>query len=311
MKLKNVIKGLTDLRAAFTILSSRGMLNWMADEQYIRLSYRIKHGGKLNLDNPSTFNEKLQWLKLNDRRSIYSELVDKFAVRRHIAGTLGEECLIPLVGGPWCSFSEIDFSKLPERFVLKCTHDSGGLYVCREKSKLNVDKVREIIERSLRRNYYWLGREWPYKNVPPRIIAEAYMEDENKPSGLTDYKFFCFSGKAQFVYISQGLENHDTAKISFFDLEGKRMPFHRRDYKPIEEDISLPGNFEEMIFMADKLAKMVNNSFVRIDLYSIQGKVYFSEITFSPCSGLIPFEPSEWDEKLGHLIDIPTSGKRG
>lgn len=299
---------LVDRCFRFSVLSKYGFFKWMSDETYIRRRYCLATGKELNLDDPKTFNEKLQWLKLNDRKQIYSDFVDKYAVRRHIAEVLGEECLIPLVGGPWNSFSEIDFEKLPERFVLKCTHDSGGLFICREKSKMDIDKARKSITKSLKHNFFWQGREWPYKNLQPQIIAEAYMEDENAPSGLTDYKFFCFGGRAQFIYVSHGLENHGTARISFFDLEGKHMPFRRKDYKPIEGDISLPANFKEMEMAANRLAQMVNNPFVRIDLYSIKGKLYFSEITFFPCSGLIPFDPHEWDYNLGQLIDIPSSG---
>lgn len=261
-------------------------------------------GKKLNLQDPQTFNEKLQWLKLHNRNPIYTQLVDKYAVRKHIAAAIGEEYLIDLVGGPWNSFDEIDFDSLPDQFVLKCTHDSGGLVICRNKNKLDKAAAKEKIERSLKRNYYHVGREWPYKNVPPRIIAERYMDDENSVLGLTDYKFFCFNGEPKMVYVSQGLEDHTTARISFYDMKGNPMPFHRNDYAPLETPPVWPENFDEMGRIAGVLAKMAGCPFVRIDLYSIRGRVYFSEITFSPCSGWLPFEPPEWDEKLGQWITL-------
>lgn len=288
----------------FTGLAGRGLLKWMPDAPYLKGLYRAHMGKKLNLEDPKTFNEKLQWLKLYDRKPLYTELVDKYEARRHIAAAIGEKHLIPMVGGPWERFDQIDFDALPERFVLKCTHDSGGLVICRDKSKLDKAAAKRKIEKSLSNNYFYFGREWPYKNVPPRIIAEAYMEDENNAQGLTDYKFFCFNGEPKMIYVSQGLEDHATARISFYDMRGGGMPFCRSDYRPLDGPLALPKNFDEMADAAGALAKMVGCPFVRIDLYSIWGKMYFSEVTFSPCNGMMPFEPREWDEKLGQWIDL-------
>lgn len=290
----------------YAFLASRGLLGWVRDEAYLKYIYKKNRGKELDLQNPKSFSEKMQWLKLYDRKPLYTELVDKYAVRKHIAEALGQEHLIPLVGGPWKSFEEIDFDSLPEQFVLKCTHDSGGLVICRDKSKLDKEKARKKIKKSLKTNYYNLVREWPYKNVKPQIIAEAYMEDENEALGLTDYKFFCFNGEPRMIYVSQGLEDHSTARISFYDLKGGEMPFRRKDYRPIEGEMKLPENFEELKVAAEKLAKLVASPFVRIDLYSICGKMYFSEVTFSPCGGMIPFDPPEWDEKLGEWIELPS-----
>jgi hypothetical protein len=260
-------------------------------------------GYPLDLENPKTFNEKLQWLKLYDRKPIYTTMVDKYEVKKYIAEKLGEEYVIPTLG-VWDRFDDIDFESLPDQFVLKCTHDSGGLVICRDKSKLNKEAARQKIEQCMKRNYYWSGREWPYKNVKPRILAETYMDDENAVAGLTDYKFFCFNGKPEMLYVSQGLEDHATASISFYDMEGREMPFHRRDFKPIEGELTLPSNFVEMQETAEKMAKEVDCPFVRIDLYSVRGRMYFSEVTFSPCSGMLPFEPKEWDAKLGDWLTL-------
>lgn len=302
--MSKIMRFLKNPALIFMTLGHRGLLNWIPDETYLKIAYRIKMGKKLNLDAPRTFNEKLQWLKIHDRKPIYTELVDKYEVRKHIAQRIGEEYLIPLVGGPWKSFDEIDFDALPDQFVLKCTHDSGGLVICRDKSKLDKDSARGRIERSLRSNFSCSFREWPYRNVKPRIIAEAYMEDENEALGLTDYKFFCFNGKPEMIYVSQGLEDHSTASISFYDMSGNRMPFRRSDFKPIEGKMKLPVNFAQMTKTAEELAQIIQCPFVRIDLYSIRGRMYFSEVTFFPCGGMVPFEPAEWDEKLGGWIDL-------
>lgn len=305
-----VDKFLRDPLALIPALASRGCFNFLPDKPYLELRYYGQMRKRLDLERPRTFNEKIQWLKLHDRNPLYTELVDKYEVRRHIADVLGGESLIPLVGGPWDSFEEIDFEALPDQFVLKCTHDSGGLVICRDKSKLDKAAAEEKINGSLARNYFYNCREWPYKNVKPRIIAEAYMEDGGGALGLTDYKFFCFNGKPKMLYVSEGLEDHATASISFYDLEGNSMPFRRSDYKPLDGALALPGNFPELLAAAEKLAGMVGSAFVRIDLYSILGKMYFSEVTFSPCGGMMPLEPEEWDLKLGQWLELPQEKTR-
>lgn len=302
--LKNMIKNPS---ARFGYLSALGFYDKVPDDEYLKRKYKVIIGRELNLENPQTFNQKLQWLKLYDRRPEYTMMVDKFEVKKYVSDLIGEEYIIPTLG-VWNHFDEIDFSKLPDQFVLKCTHDSGGLVICRDKNNLDKVAAKRKIEHCLKRNYYWLGREWPYKHVKPRIIAEQYLEDNTYVfgnNGLTDYKFFCFSGKPKMIYISNGMENHTTAKISFYDMNGNEMPFHRSDYQPIMGKVTLPDNFLSMEKVAKKLAKNINNPFVRIDLYSLQGKVYFSEITFSPCSGMIPFDPMNWDYKLGQWIELP------
>ncbi|MBR6728834.1 MAG: glycosyl transferase [Clostridia bacterium] len=276
----------------------------MSDERFLKRKYRLVMGKPLNLKNPKTYNEKLQWLKLYDRKPEYTTMVDKYEVKQYVSSLIGEDYIIPTLG-VWDKFEEIGFDALPEQFVLKCTHDSGGLAICRDKAKFDIDKAKKKIELCFKRNYFWSNREWPYKNVKPRIIAERYMEDENEAEGLTDYKFFCFNGEPKLLYVSQGLQNHATAAISFYDLEGNEMPFHRSDYKPIAEKMILPERFDEMLSIVRKLAAEVNNPFVRIDLYSICGKIYFSEITFFPCSGMLPFEPEEWDYTFGSWINLP------
>ena len=258
---------------------------------------------KLNIENPRTFNEKIQWLKINDHKEIYTTMVDKFKAKSYVEKKIGKQYIVPTYG-VWDRFEDIDFDILPNQFVLKCTHDSGGLVIVRDKLNFDKKKAKKKIEKSLRNNYYYSCREWPYKNVKPRIIAEKYLKDtQMNKSGLVDFKIFCFNGKAKFLYISQGLENHLTAKISFYDLEFNKMPFKRSDYEGFISDPPKPKNIKKMIQIAEKLA--INIPFLRVDLYEVDEQIYFSELTFSPCSGMIPFEPQEWDLKLGDLLELP------
>lgn len=277
-------------------------LKAMPDSLYLRVKYFLRLKKVLHLKNPKTFNEKLQWLKLYERRPLYTQLVDKYEARSFISDTIGEEYLIGLIG-VYDKFEDIPFDQLPDQFVLKCTHDSGGLVICRDKSKLDIQAAKVKIEKSLRTNYYWHGREWPYRDVKPRIICEVYMEEADS-TGLTDYKFFCFNHEPKMLYVSRGLENHNTAQISFYDLEGYPMPFKRTDYAPIEGKFYMPENFDELKALAKVICVKIPSPFVRVDLYSINGKIYASEITFSPCSGFILFDPPEWDEKIGEWVTL-------
>lgn len=277
------------------------------DKLYIAIRWRKRMGYWMDFKNPVSFNEKIQWLKLNDHKEIYPQLVDKYRVRAYIKDSIGEEYLIPLLG-VYDSYDEIDFDALPDQFVLKCNHDSGGLVICRDKQALDHEKAKNKITASLKRNYYWHTREWAYKKVQPKIIAEKYVTDGavsvDGNTDLVDYKFFCFGGKPEFLNISKGLENHKTAQMAFLDLNGKPMPFQRSDYDRMEEDVILPDNFAEMCSLAEKIAQNLDIPFIRVDLYSIEGKTFFSELTLYPCAGMIPIEPKEWDVKLGAWIDL-------
>lgn len=304
--IQNIQKFINDPKIRMGYLSCLGFYKNWSDEKYVKKSFMIRMGYDLDLGNPKTFNEKIQWLKLSDHNPLYTQMVDKYEAKEFVANVLGDEYIIPTLG-VWNKFENIDFSKLPNQFVLKCTHDSGGLAICKDKRTFNTENAKKEIKKSLKRNFYWIGREWPYKNVKPRIIAEAYMEQEDG-SGLIDYKFFCFNGVPQLLYVSRGLDHHPTAQIGFYDMNGNEMPFHRSDYKPYH-GATMPHNFDEMKVIAQKLAEKVGCPFVRIDLYSINGKIYFSEITFSPCSGMIPFEPVSADEELGKLIKLPIEGQ--
>lgn len=298
-----VVKYVKEPRKIVTYLNSKGAFRFMGDKAWVKFYYRAKFGKKINLNNPKTYNEKLQWMKIYYHNELGVRLVDKYRVREYIADKIGEEYLIPLLG-KYDKFDDINFDILPKRFVIKCNHDSGGLIICRDKDKLNIEEAKKKINKCLKRNYYRDSREWFYKKVKPCIIIEEYMENKGF-DGLIDYKFFCFNGEPKCLYISKGLEDHKTAKISFVDLDFKLMPFYRKDFNPFDDisEVPKPKNFEKMKELAKKLSE--GFPFIRIDLYEINDKIYFSEFTFYPCSGMIPFYPQEWDEKLGEWLKLP------
>lgn len=296
--MKSICYYITHPTQSFTIVLTH-FCSFLPDKFYLKLMYRAMMGKKLNLKNPQTFNEKLQWLKLYDRKSEYTVMVDKYAVKKYVADKIGEEYIIPTLG-VWDKFEDIDFERLPEQFVLKCTHDSGGLVICKDKSKLDIEVIREKIKRSLKNDFYLMGREWPYKNVPRKIIAEKFMVDESGVE-LKDYKFFCFDGQPKFFKIDFGrFKEH---RANYYDMDGNILPFAEVECMPnFERRFTLPSNFKEMVKIASILS--ANIAFVRIDLYNINGQIYFGEITFYPACGFGIIDPVEWDEKIGSWINL-------
>ena len=283
--------------------NERGLLKWLPDICCLHLIYWARLGKLLNLKKPQTFNEKLQWLKLYNRKPEYTVMVDKYEVKKYVADTIGEEYVIPTLG-VWERFEDIDFDALPDRFVLKCTHDSGGLVIVPDKTKLDKIAAREIIQRSLKNNYFYFGREWPYRNVHPRIIAEQYMNnsgDRSDTEDLTDFKFMCFHGTVHNIFTVTERYSNSGLKVTFFDKEWNRLPFERH-YPASKVDIVKPQNLEAMIMLAEKLSKEI--PFLRVDFYEVAGKIYFGELTFFPGSGMEEFTPESWDLKLGELIDL-------
>jgi len=271
-----------------------------SDSTFLKARYYRTFGRPLDLKHPRTFNEKLQWMKVNDRDPRYTLLSDKLRVKEAVAPLVGAEHIIPTLG-VWEHFDDIDFQALPEQFVLKCTHDSGGLVICRDRKGLDLEAAREKIESSLKSNFYFHSREWQYKDIPPRIIAEPYMQDGDSEE-LKDYKFYCFDGEPAFLYVSEGLENHSTAHISFLTLDWERAPFLRSDYPGFETLPPRPGRWDEMVAMARTLSKGFR--FVRVDLYEIGGTVYFGEMTFTPTGGFVPFVPDGADLEIGKLFRL-------
>jgi len=281
-----------------------GVFNKMSDEWYLRMLYGRRMHKKLNLNNPITFNEKLQWLKLYDRNFMYTHMVDKADVKDYVAGQIGEKYIIPTLG-VWDCFDDIDFDSLPNQFVLKCTHDSGGLVICRDKSKLDKEAVRKKIEKSLKRNYYFYGREWPYKNVKPRILAEEYMEDDSACNSkvkhnLNVYKIFNFNGEPKII---QSIQDDKTKNetIDYFDVDWNLLDL-KQNFPNSKEPLPRPLQLEEMLELAAILSKGL--CFLRTDFYVVNQKVLFSELTFYSDSGTARFDPPQWDYKLGSWLDL-------
>lgn len=261
-------------------------------------------GYKLNLDNPKTFNEKIQWLKLNDHNPLYPKLIDKIAVKEIVAKVFGSEFVIPMIGEPYSHFDEIPFNDLPERFVIKCNHDAASSIVCKNKSELDIEKCQQKIESALRTNYYHTsGKQWAYKDIKPQVFIETYMQNHDDEE-LKDYKFLFFNKECKVIFVYADRRAKTKLKMNAYDSEWNPLPF-KRHYKNIDGDIPKPKNFDKMLEFANKLAAFVDNAFVRIDLYDINDNIYFGEFTFYPGNGFEEFDPVEWDYTLGSWIDVP------
>lgn len=308
---KNIIqkgfKFLFDSRYRVDILAGIGFFRFLDDRKYLNMIFQAKMGATLDLAHPQTFNEKLQWLKLYDRKPEYTTMVDKFKVREYIAERLGEEYLIPLLG-VWNDPDEIDFDALPNQFVLKCNHNSGlGMCICKDKAKLDIAKVKAELRKGLKQDYYLTGREWPYKNVERKIIAEKYMVDDGETrirnggkGELTDYKFFCFNGYVDCVMVCLERSSQEI-KFYFFDRSWNLLRYNIRGKNaPIDFTVPKPINIDEMFDIAEKLSQGL--PFARVDLYSVSGKTYFGEITFFPDSGFDANLLSETDRRWGEMI---------
>ncbi len=277
----------------------------MSDKFYIKTLWRMIMGYELDLDNPKTFNEKLQWLKLYDHNPLYFTLVDKYRVKQYVADKIGAEHVIPTLA-VWKSVDEIDIDKLPDQFVLKCNHDSGSVVVCRDKSQFDLEAAKKKLGAALKHNFYWDAREWAYKYVKPVVFAEQYMEDSITHE-LPDYKFFTMDGiaKALFIATERGDESKET-KFDFFDMEFRHIDVIN-GHPNADTLPSKPASFEEMIKMAEKLSKGIPE--VRCDFYEVNGQAYFGELTFYHWGGMTKFDPFEFDLEMGDWIQLPNVDK--
>lgn len=279
---------------------ARGLFDRVPDETYLRWMFWARIGTRLNLEDPQSFNEKLQWLKLHNRKPEYTVMVDKYRVRDYVVQIIGAEYLIPLLG-VWDDPEEIDFSSLPEQFVLKCSHNSGlGMCICKDKGKLDIPRVKRELRRGLQQDYYLTGREWPYKNVPRKIICEQYMKD-GKTEGLTDYKFYCFGGEVRMVMLATNRFVVGKTKFDYFDRAFHHLPFTLGGPNS-EIPPEKPEHFDRMVEIAQILSKGMPH--VRVDLYLSDGYIYFGELTFFDGSGFDQIEPVEWDYKIGEWLEI-------
>ncbi len=274
------------------------------DETYLKAVYRIRLGKKLCIDPPSTLNEKGQSIKLNERNPKYTNMVDKYEVKKIVGDLIGEEHVIPTLG-VWEKYEDIDFSALPNQFVLKCTHDSGSVVVCKDKNEFDFHKCRRKLNSAIRRNFYWAGREWPYKNIPPRIIAEPFIPSLGNENSR-EYKITCFNGKLGFSTICSGIAHSKLSvrKNDHYDKEFNSLPFwsfYEHSSNPIKEK---PAELDEIIEFAEKIAQ--GTSYLRVDFYFADGIIYFGEATFFTWGGFNKFVPEEWDKILGDMLKLPT-----
>lgn len=283
------------------LLAFLGFYNSMPDEKYLKMLYKANTGEELNLENPVKLNEKLQWLKLHDRKPVYTQMADKYRAREYIASKVGREYLIPLLG-VWERAEDIDFDSLPDSFVLKCNHTSStGLCVCRDKSRLDRETVRKKLTKAMAQNYYLVWREWPYKDIPRRIIAEQFLSEPDG-SPLVDYKFYCYGGEPRYFMVSYGEAEHNVKNHKFdMQLNSIDYLFKKQPAVPAEE-IKLPENIDKMIELAGILCR--GHQHLRVDMYSVGGRIYCGELTFFSGGGFIKMVSQEYSDYLAGLIDL-------
>lgn len=299
MSNKNIWYYILNLGNMFRVLAAKGMIP-MDDKKFLKKTFKYRFGYELDLDNPKTFNEKLQWLKLYDRKPIYTIMVDKYKAKSYVANLIGEKYIIPSLG-VWKNFNDIDFDSLPNQFVLKCTHDSGGVFIVKDKSQINKNMMRKEISRNQRRNYFYLGREWPYKNVPPLIIAEKYMT-EKAGGEIIDYKIHNFSGEPKVILVCKNRHQESGLTEDFYSIEWEHLALKRAGCANSEEEICTPEELPKLLELSRVLSK--GFPFLRTDFYIIDHKVYFSELTLYPASGFEGFEPEKWDQIFGSWINL-------
>ncbi len=300
-KANKMLRYFTDSDYRFLHNAKLGMYDHLSDEEFIKRKYRARLKKDLNLHNPQTFNEKLQWLKLYDRNPLYTTMVDKYAAKQYVADRIGEQYIVPTFG-VWDKFDDIDFDTLPNQFVLKCTHDSGGLVICRDKNELNKKAAKKKLEKCLRTDFFIRTREWPYKEVSRKIIAEEYMEDTTTGE-LRDYKFFCFNGEPKALFVATDRQTPgEEVKFDFFDMEYNHLDI-RNGHPNAKKLPEQPKQFELMRELAKKLSKDIPH--VRVDFYEVNGAVYFGEITFFHFGGWVPFKPEDWDKTFGDWLILP------
>lgn len=290
------------LRIFKTVIADLFLNYVLPDKMYLKYRYKKVFGKKLNLKNPQTFNEKIQWLKLYDRNPAYHNMVDKYEAKKFVADIIGEEYIIPTLG-VWNKFDDIDFDKLPEQFVLKCTHDAASTVICKDKKTFDYISAKNKLTKALKQNYYrYENRQWAYKNVRRRIIAEKYLADPDK-NELVDYKFMVFNNQVKCVLVCTNRNNSIGIKKTFYDLNWNKMPIER--HCGSETILHKPNNYEQMVLISEKISRYVNETFIRVDFYNIKGKIYFGEITFYPGGGTEEFTPESWDYTLGSWIKLP------
>ena len=271
------------------------------DRLYIQLLFFRHLHKRVNLEHPKAFNEKLQWLKLHDRNPEYTKMVDKYAVKQYVSEKIGSQFIIPTLG-VWDNPEDIDFTNLPDRFVLKWNHDSGSIVICTDKSRLDREEAVNRLKSRQKFSGFWYAKEWPYKDVVPKVIAEKYIEDSS--GYLNDYKLMCFNGKVRCSFVCTDRFSGDGLKVTFYDRSWNQMPFSRH-YPVSDIPVPRPKNYDVLVHLAEKLSEGI--PFVRVDFYDVNDRVYFGEMTFYPGSGLEEFDPEKWDYVLGSWLELPVN----
>lgn len=288
---------------AFKVLNHCGFYRNWDDDKYLKKIYKMRTGETLNLDDPKTYNEKIQYLKLHDRKPEYSIMVDKYLAKEYVGEKIGMQHIIPLLG-VWDRFEDIDFSKLPDKFVLKCNHDCGGVVICKDKKSFDKRAAKKKLKKHLKQNFYYYGREWPYKNVKPRILCEQYMEDA-VDNELKDYKVMCFSGEPKYIQVHSGRYT-DKQHQDFYDTDWNKTNISQtggmKKFQSSDVYAKRPVNLDLMIEFSRELSKEMRQA--RIDWYEVNGQLYFGEITLFDGSGFVLFDDRKVDEALGSLINI-------
>jgi len=286
-------------RSRFIHVMNYKICQILPDPLFLRINFRIRFGMKLNLNNPESFNEKMQWMKLYDRKPEYSRLADKFEVKDYIAKTIGDKYIVPLYG-VYNSYEEIDFSLLPERFVLKPTHTSGDVFLCADKNKIDYARLKEEVNKWLKRKYYWVNREWHYKNIRPRIICEKYIANPSD-GDLKDFKFMCFEGEVKCCVVCANRKSPGGLTMDYYDMDWQHLPMM---YAWPNNDglIAKPKHFAEMVEIARMLSR--DMPFIRVDLYDTEDQPYFGELTLYPGSGYGLFKPDTYDYLFGSWIHL-------
>lgn len=275
-----------------------------SDRMFIKMKYRLALKKSCDLEHPKTFQEKLQWIKLNDRKPIYHQMVDKYEAKKFIAERVGEQYVIPTVG-LWDRFEDIDWDKLPNEFIIKNTHDSGTYFICKDKSKLDIQAARaRLLIDKRQHDYNVYSREWPYKGLKHRIIAEPLLKDDREGDYLTDYKFFCFNGEPRFFYVTSNRGCEGGLKEDFFDVNENLMELNQLGYYNNPNTPPLPVNLSKMVELSRILAK--DTYHLRVDFYEIGNKIYVGELTFFDGGGFAPFTPEKYNRILGDWIKLPT-----
>ncbi|MDT2848674.1 ATP-grasp fold amidoligase family protein [Vagococcus carniphilus] len=272
----------------------------LSDETFLKIQYKYVTGEKLNLDSPKSFNEKLQYLKIEQREPIFTEVADKFKVREYVSSTIGQEYLIPLYG-VYDSFDEINFQDLPDEYVIKTNHNSGGYFLVPDSKKININAARSKLEPMLKKNYYYFTREWPYKNIKPKLICEKYLR-ENDDMELRDYRFFCFDGEVKFIAVDLSIVDKSKVRRNLYDKNWKLLDEEISYERDLTEKIPKPKNLSEMIDLAEKLSS--NFKHVRVDLYNINNKIYFGELTMYHQSGYGDIRPQSFNKLMGSWIKL-------